>query len=51
MRKIYAIALTAAFILGGLSTQAQRYVKEIYTDADITVQTNITYGTNIDFDQ
>ena len=49
MRKIYAIALTAAFILGGLSTQAQRYVKEIYTDADITVQTNITYGTNIDF--
>lgn len=49
MKKVYS-ALGALLLIGMASgASAQRYVKEIFTDADIMVQTNVTYGTNIDF--
>jgi hypothetical protein len=48
MKKIYPLLLMV-FMLSATTLSAQRYVKEIYGDADVEVQSNITYATNIDF--
>lgn len=43
--------LVLAVLALGLSsaTQAQRYLTEVFTNAEITVTPNVTYGTNVDF--
>lgn len=33
----------------GTTTQAQRYLSEIFSDANVTITTDVVYGTNIDF--
>lgn len=47
MKKSYLFIAAAMLFAGNLN--AQRYVKEVFTDADIEVTTGITYATNIDF--
>ena len=46
MKKIYANVLAGALLLFGANTQAQRYVTEVFTDAEITVATDQTYAQN-----
>jgi hypothetical protein len=47
MKKSY-LFITAALLFAG-NLNAQRYVKEVFTDADIEVTSGVTYATNIDF--
>lgn len=49
MKNLYS--LLVAILAFGLTAQAQsfRYVKDMFTDNQITVESDITYGTNIDF--
>lgn len=49
MKNIYSLLVALLFM--GTAAQAQnfRYVKDMFTDAQITVESDITYGTNIDF--
>jgi acetyl esterase/lipase len=50
MKRIFTITFTLVALLMGFMTQAQnRYLQEIYTDADIEVTSNVIYGTNINF--
>jgi hypothetical protein len=47
MKKNYL--LIAVALLFGYSANAQRYVKEVFMDADVEVTSNIKFATNIDF--
>lgn len=47
MKKSYLFIAAALLFAGNL--KAQRYVKEVFTDADIEVVSNVTFATNIDF--
>lgn len=50
MKRIFTITFTLVALLMGFVAQAQnRYLQEIYTDADIEVTSNVVYGTNINF--
>lgn len=51
MRKLLLIGgITMSFIGASFNMNAQtRYMDEIFTDADITVMPNVTYGTNVDY--
>ncbi len=46
MKKIYANVLAGALLLFGANTQAQRYVTEVFTDAQISVALDQTYAQN-----
>jgi len=46
MKKIYSRILVAVLMLFGVNSQAQRYLTEVFTDAEITVSTNQVYATN-----
>lgn len=46
MKKIYSKVLAGAFLLFSANTQAQRYVTEVFTDAQITVTLDQTYAQN-----
>ncbi len=46
MKKIYAKVLAGALLLFGANVQAQRYVNEVFTDAEITVALDQTYAQN-----
>ena len=50
MRKLLLFGgLTMSFIGASLHVDAQtRYMEEVFTDAQITVTKNVTYGTNVD---
>jgi len=47
MNKLYKLSL--AVVLGGISLQAnaQRYLTEVFTDAQITIQNDVQYGENL----
>lgn len=47
MKKIYAKVLAGALLLFGANTQAQRYVTEVFTDAQISVALDQTYAQNV----
>jgi hypothetical protein len=49
MIKKVPITLAAMLIAGLNIAQEQRYLQEVFTNAQIDVTPNITYGTNIDF--
>jgi hypothetical protein len=46
MKKIYAKVLAGALLLFGANIQAQRYVTEVFTDAQISVALDQTYAQN-----
>lgn len=46
MRKTL-LGLSAFLLLSLGSTAQERYLSEIYTDADITIEKNVTYGSNM----
>jgi hypothetical protein len=46
MKKIYAKVLAGALLLFGANTQAQRYVTEVFTDAQISIALDQTYAQN-----
>ncbi len=46
MKKIYAKVLAGALMLFGANIQAQRYVTEVFTDAQISVALDQTYAQN-----
>jgi len=46
MKKIYSKVLAGAFLLFSANTHAQRYVTEVFTDAQITVTLDQTYAQN-----
>ena len=47
MNRLYKISF--ALFLGGISLQAnaQRYLNEVFTNSQITIQTDVQYGQNI----
>jgi hypothetical protein len=47
MNKLYKLSL--AVVLGGISLQAnaQRYLTQVFTDAQITIQNDVQYGENL----
>lgn len=47
MKKNYL--LVAVALLFSYSSNAQRYVKEVFMDADVEVSSNVKFATNIDF--
>ncbi|MFT5723069.1 MAG: hypothetical protein ACI9JN_000174 [Bacteroidia bacterium] len=50
MKRVYSYLLVAGFMLGSMELFAQnRYIDEVFTDADVEVTSDITYATNIDF--
>ncbi len=50
MKKPFTLHLMLALTcMAGTASAQQRYLEEIFTDAEITVTSNIVYGTNIDF--
>ncbi|MBT6235357.1 MAG: T9SS type A sorting domain-containing protein [Bacteroidetes bacterium] len=49
MKKQYFILTILCVFVATAATAQTRYVDAIYTDADIEVTSNVTYGTNIDF--
>lgn len=42
-------ALALGVLAAGAAAAQTRYIDEVFTDAQITVTSNVTYGTNIDF--
>ena len=46
MKKIYAKVLAGALLLFGANIQAQRYVTEVFTDAQISIALDQTYAQN-----
>jgi len=46
MKKIYAKVLAGALLLFGVNVQAQRYVTEVFTDAQISVALDQVYAQN-----
>ena len=50
MKRLYALVLAAGLVCASLYSSAQnRYVDEIFSDADIEVISDVTYAMNIDF--
>lgn len=50
MNKIFTTTLLLASLFFGLVSNAQnRYLQEVFTDAEIEVTSNVTYGTNVNF--
>lgn len=50
MRKTLQKSILPIALLGSVAVSAQtRYLEEVFSDADITVTSDVTYGTNIDF--
>lgn len=51
MKKLLLLGgITMSFIGASVQMNAQtRYMDEIFTDAEITVMSNVTYGTNVDY--
>lgn len=49
MNRTLRSALVCSTLAMGFGAQAQRYVTEVFTNAQITITPNVTYGTNVDF--
>jgi len=50
MNKIFTTTLLLTSLCFGLVASAQnRYLQEVFTDAEIEVTSNVTYGTNVNF--
>lgn len=47
MKKLFTLTCASLMALAGSTIQAQRYVTEVFTDAEITVSSNVQYGENI----
>jgi Secretion system C-terminal sorting domain len=49
MKRSLHLLLAGAAVALGTQAQAQRYLSEIFSDANITITNDVIYGTNIDF--
>ncbi|MEZ4806856.1 MAG: T9SS type A sorting domain-containing protein [Flavobacteriales bacterium] len=49
MNRTLRSSLVLGMLAFGLAANAQRYLTEVFTDAQITVTPDVVYGTNIDF--
>ncbi len=47
--RLHAIAASAAFMLAGGASAQQRYVEEVFTDAQLIISPDVPFGINIDF--
>ncbi len=49
MKRTLRLAIMAVAFGAGATAYGQRYLTEVFTDADITITPGVTYGTNINF--
>lgn len=49
MKRTLYLSLALGAVSLGLTANAQRYLTEVFTNDQITITPNVTYGTNIDF--
>jgi len=49
MKRTIPLTLAALAIGLGTAASAQRYLTEVFSDANLTITPDVTYGTNIDF--
>ena len=49
MKPTLPLVLAAAAIGMGTTASAQRYLQEVFSNANVTITPDVTYGTNIDF--